>query len=162
MLLRRWLIVLSVLSAGACTDSNIADQGDAARGIDSLNARLTRAYSDRDPAAYASVFTDSGVFEWPAFRVVRGRAHLAEMARGNWATLSDMQLDLDVSSRRISGDHATEFGAFALSYTDDKGARSTEFGRYASAFARQEDGSWLMDRFLGFADSTRLRSSTPR
>ena len=156
MLLRRPLLVLSLFAAAGCAAAP-AVQDDAARDIDSLNARLARAYSERDPAAYAAVFTDSGVFEWPAFRVVRGRTQLAEMARGNWAALRDMQLDLDVSSRRVSGDHATEFGAFALSYTDNKGARSTEFGRYASAFARQADGRWLMDRFLGFADSTLAR-----
>ncbi|MGH7638968.1 MAG: YybH family protein [Gemmatimonadaceae bacterium] len=156
MLLQRSLIVLSFMASGACAGTP-ADQDDAARGIDSLNARLARAYGERDPAAYAAVFTDSGVFEWPLFRVVRGRSQLAEMARGNWSALRDMQLDLDVSSRRVFGDHAMEFGVFALSYTDDKGARSTEFGRYASAFARQADGSWLMDRFLGFADSTRAK-----
>ncbi len=153
----RLLFAFSVLAAAACAGTDAGHQGHAAQGIDSLNARLARAYSQRDPVAYAAVFTDSGVFEWPAFRVVRGRAQLAEMARGNWATLRDMQLDLDVSSRRVSGDQAMEFGAFALTYTDDKGATSTEFGRYASAFARQADGSWLMDRFLGFADSTRAK-----
>lgn len=146
-----------MLAASACTGTDAAAGGEGTGGIDSLNARLVRAYRERDPAAYAAVFTDSGVFEWPAFRVVRGRSQLAEMARGNWAALRDMELDLDVSSRRIAGDHAMEFGAFALSYTDDKGARSTEFGRYASVFARQADGSWLMDRFLGFADSTRAK-----
>ena len=49
-------------------------------GIDSLNARLVRAYRDRDPGAYAALFTDTAVFEWPAVPTVRGTAGLAAMA----------------------------------------------------------------------------------
>jgi hypothetical protein len=30
-------------------------------------------------------------------------------------------------------------------------------GRYAEVLARQPDGSWLIDRFLGFEDSTVTR-----
>lgn len=132
--------------------------GDAAAGIDSLNARLIQSFRSHDPLAYAAVFTDSAVFEWPAFNTVRGRADLASMARNNWAALKDMDLRLTPSSRRIARDHATEFGAFEQSWrggSDLSGARNTEFGRYVALLVRQKDGSWLMDRFFGFEDSTR-------
>jgi ketosteroid isomerase-like protein len=79
------------------------------------------------------------------------------MARDNWAGLSDMDLRLTVSDRRVGPDQATEFGAFEQSYRDAGGARRTEFGRYAALLVRQADGGWRMDRFLGFADSTRPR-----
>jgi hypothetical protein len=36
----------------------------------------------------------------------------------------------------------------------------TEFGRYVALLALQEDGSWRMDRFIGFADSTRAGVSS--
>jgi hypothetical protein len=49
---------------------------EAHAGIDSLNARLARAYRDHDPQAYAALFTDTAVFEWPAFNTVRGAAQL--------------------------------------------------------------------------------------
>lgn len=149
-------ILLLFAAAPGCADSGRGPAADTAGvGIDSLNARLARAYRDRAPDTYAALFTDSGVFEWPAFNTVRGRAQLANMARTNWSTLSDMDLRLSVSSRRIAGDQASEFGAFQLSYRDANGARMTEFGRHVTALARQADGSWLIDRFLGFADSTR-------
>jgi hypothetical protein len=95
------------------------------------------------------------VFEWPAFGTVHGRAALQAMARDNWAALNDMDLKLAVASRRLSPQHATEVGAFQQSYLDTKGVRRTEFGRYVHVLARQSDNSWRIDRFFGFADSTR-------
>lgn len=149
----------SCLAGLACAAPQRQDAGDASAGIDSLNARLVEAYRRHDPEAYGALFTDSAVFEWPQFDAVRGRAGLADMARSNWASLRDMELRLDVATRRVAADHATEFGAFQQSWRDSSGARMTEFGRYVALLARQADGSWRMDRFLGFADSTRSSSA---
>jgi uncharacterized protein (TIGR02246 family) len=134
---------------------------EAIAGIDSLNARLIQAYRDRDPQRYAALYTDSAVFEWPAFNTVRGRAGLEAMARSNWASLNDQDLQLTVSSRRVAPNHATEFGAFQQSWRDAKGVRMTEFGRYVVVVARQGDSRWRIDRFFGFADSTRPLSTRP-
>ena len=139
----------------ACSRLSRPSAGEATAGIDSLNARLVRAYRSHDPRAYAALFTDTAVFEWPAFNTVRGPADLAAMARSNWASLSDMDLRLTVSTRRVAPDHATEFGAFEQSWRDSSGVRMTEFGRYVAVLLRQQDGTWLMDRFFGFEDSTR-------
>ncbi|HEV8266565.1 MAG TPA: DUF4440 domain-containing protein [Gemmatimonadales bacterium] len=147
----RVLVAASLwIAALACRSSS-----EATAGIDSLNARLVLAYRTHDPQAYAALFTDTAVFEWPAFNTVRGRAELAAMAQSNWASLRDMDLRLIVANRRFAPDHATEFGAFEQSWSDSSGARMTEFGRYVAVLARQGDGTWLMDRFFGFEDSTR-------
>jgi len=155
--------VLPLLCAvcAACA-STPAPTTDANAGIDSVNARLVGAYSARDPQAYAAIFTDSAVFEWPAFNTVRGPAALAAMARDNWAGERDVTLRLTVASRRLASDHATEFGAFEQTWTDTAGVRRTEFGRYVSYFLRQPDASWRMDRFFGFEDSTRLAAPKSR
>ena len=128
---------------------------DATAGLDSLNGRLVSAYRNRDPKAYGALYTDTAVFEWPAFTSVRGPAALAEMARSNWTGERDVDLRLDVASRRVATDHATEFGAFQQTWSDSVGVRRAEFGRYVTYFLRQKDGSWKMDRFFGFEDSTR-------
>jgi ketosteroid isomerase-like protein len=155
-------IIVSLFIVGlGCSQPPPPSAGQANAGIDSLNARLVRAYRSRDPQAYAALYTDTAVFEWPAFNTVRGPAELAAMARSNWASLRDMDLRLDVSARRVAPDHATEFGAFQQSWRDSSGARMTEFGRYVAYLVRQEDGSWRMDRFFGFADSTRPPSTRP-
>jgi ketosteroid isomerase-like protein len=139
----------------ACSQPSRPSGREATAGIDSLNAALVRAYRNHDPVAYAALYTDTAVFEWPAFNTVRGPAELAAMARANWTSLRDMDLRLIVSNRRVAPDHATEFGAFEQSWRDASGARMTEFGRYVAFLLRQQDGSWRMDRFFGFEDSTR-------
>lgn len=146
-------VALCIATIGCARSSPSAASANA--GIDSLNARVVQAYRRHDPQAYATLYTDSAVFEWPAFNTVRGRAGLAAMARSNWADLRDMDLRLTVANRRIAADQATEFGAFQQSWSDSSGARRTEFGRYVSVLVPQHDGSWLMDRFFGFEDSTR-------
>lgn len=146
---------LACLAAISCSPAPRPTDAEATAGIDSLNARVVDAYRKHDAQAYGALYTDSAIFEWPAFTTVRGPAALASMARDNWGSLRDMDLVLTVSSRRLAGDHATEFGSFQQSWSDSAGARMTEFGRYVTVLARQKDGSWLMDRFFGFEDSTR-------
>ena len=154
------VIPLFILGA-ACSEAARQPAGNADAGIDSLNARIAQAYRDRNPRAYAALYTDSAVFEWPAFNTVRGRPGLEAMVTNSWASLADMDLELVVSSRRIAPDHATEFGAFQQSFRDSAGVRMTEFGRYAALLARQKDNSWLIDRFFGFSDSTRSTPARP-
>lgn len=154
--------VVSLCVAGlACSQPPPPPTGQVTVGIDSLNARLVQAYRTRDPEAYAALYTDTAVFEWPAFTTVRGPAGLAAMARSNWASLRDMDLRLTVSTRRVAPGHATEFGAFQQSWRDTSGVRMTEFGRYVAVVLQQADGSWRMDRFFGFADSTRPAPPRP-
>ena len=157
-----WVVLLSLCAGSlACSTPRASPADQASAGIDSLNARLVRAYRSHDAQAYAALYTDTAVFEWPAFDTVRGSAALAAMARSNWAALSDMDLSLTVADRRIASDHATEFGAFRQSWRDSSGVRRTEFGRYVSLLVRHGDGTWRMDRFFGFADSTRPPSARP-
>jgi len=157
----RVVVVLLGSACLACAQPSRPTAGEATAGIDSLNARIVQAYRSHDPQAYAALYTDTAVFEWPAFNTVRGATALAAMARENWASLRDMDLRLTVATRRVTPDHATEFGAFEQSWRDSGGVRMTEFGRYVAFLLRQQDGSWRMDRFFGFEDSTRRRSPRP-
>jgi ketosteroid isomerase-like protein len=154
-LLGRALAISCATLACASEPRRTAPAGDANAGVDSLNARIAKAYRDRDPVAYGRQFTDSAVFEWPAFETVRGRAGIEAMARVNWAPLSDMDLELDVAQRRVAADHVTEFGAFQQAYTDS-GGKHVEYGRYVALLVPGADG-WRMDRFFGFSDSTAKR-----
>ena len=151
------LAFAALCAASACAPAEPAPAAPAASpaGIDSLNARLADAYRRRDPAAYAVLYTDSAVFEWPAIDPVRGPAALATMARSIWAAERDVELRLRVAARRLAADHATEFGAFEQSWSDSAGVRRTEFGRYVTLLVPQRDGSWRIERWTGFEDSTR-------
>src|SRR3989454_5698446 len=103
--------VVSLCIVGLACQPSRPSPGEAAAGIDSLNAALVRAYRSHDPRTYAALYTDTAVFEWPAFNTVRGPAELAAMARSNWASLKDMDLRLTVSARRVGPGPATEVGA---------------------------------------------------
>src|SRR2546425_12768605 len=149
-------VVFLCLVGLTCWPSVRSSAGEATAGIDSLNAALVRAYRTHDPQAYAALYTDTAVFEWPAFNTVRGPAQLAAMARSNWASLKDMDLRLTVSARRVAPDHATEFGAFEQSWRHSRGVRRTEFGRYVAFLLRQAEGSRRMDRVFGVQESTRV------
>ena len=154
--MRSYHVVLSLCVVSlACSPTTPPSATQANAGIDSLNARLINAYRTHDHHAYGALFTDSAVFEWPAFNTVRGPVQLEAMAKDNWAALKDMDLKLTVATRRIAPDHATEFGAFEQSFRDSTGGRATEFGRYVAVLVPQQDGAWKMDRFFGFSDSTR-------
>jgi len=157
----RPVALLCLLLIG-CSSASLPPTSDASAGIDTLNAHLIASYRTRDPKAYAALYTDSGTFEWPAFNTVRGLDALGAMAKDNWSAERDVDLRLNVSSRRLSPDNATEFGAFEQDWTDSSGVRRTEFGRYVSYLLRQQDGSWRMDRFLGFEDSTRVAARATR
>ena len=154
-------ISASCIAAIACTHGARTSAATTNAAIDSLNARVVDAYRRHDPKAYGALYTDTAVFEWPAFNTVRGPAALSAMARDNWTALRDMDLKLTVASRRVAPDHATEFGAFEQSWTDSAGTRMTEFGRYVSVLVPEKDGSWRMDRFFGFEDSTRAAPPGP-
>ena len=157
-----FLATLALCISAACTAEPRTESNTTSvdAGVDSLNARLSRAYRDHDPVAYGRLFTDSAVFEWPAFTTVRGRAGLEAMARANWAALRDMDLRLDVAHRRLAPDHVTEFGAFQQEYADSAGTRSIEYGRYVAVLVPRSEG-WLLDRFFGFSDSTVKSGTTP-
>jgi ketosteroid isomerase-like protein len=150
-------VALASLALGllACSRASTPSASEANAGIDSLNTRLVQAYRTRDPEAYAALYTDSALFEWPAFNTVRGPAGMAAMARSNWAGMTEQDLRLIVAARRLAPDHATEFGAFEQTWRDSAGVRMTEFGRYVAVLVRRDDGDWRMDRFFGFSDSTR-------
>ena len=154
----RLALGLAIVCATLACDTErrpVAPARDPNAGVDSLNARIAKAYRDHDPVAYGRQFTDRAVFEWPAFETVRGRAGLEAMARANWASLSAMDLKLDVAHRRIAPDHVTEFGAFQQAYSDS-GGKHVEYGRYVAVLVPASDG-WRMDRFFGFSDSTATR-----
>ena len=155
------MVPLFLLGVACSQASQQSSTSEANAGIDSLNVRLSQAYRNHDPKSYAALFTDSAAFEWPAVNTVRGHAELEAMAAGLWPPLKDLDLQLTVASRKVAPDHATEFGAFAESWRDSTGGRMAEYGRYVTYLARQGDGTWRIERFFGFEDSTRRVSSKP-
>ncbi|MDB4882912.1 MAG: hypothetical protein JWL95_1678 [Gemmatimonadetes bacterium] len=155
---RRGALVAALLVVCGCSrDASSVSTAATTTALDSLNARIVRAYREHDSKGYGALYTDSAQFEWPAVPTVRGRAGLETMAHDVWTPLPDLDLKLIVATRRIAATHATELGAFEESWRDSTGGRTTEFGRYVVLFAKAPDDTWRIDRFLGFSDSTTTR-----
>src|SRR3989475_5972951 len=96
----RVVVVLLGSACLACAQPSRPSAGEVTAGIDSLNARLVRAYRSHDPQAYAALYTDTAVFEWPAFNTVRGPAQLAAMARSEEHT-SELQSQSNLVCRLL-------------------------------------------------------------
>src|SRR2546430_8951577 len=75
-------VVFLCLVGLTCWPSVRSSAGEATAGIDSLNAALVRAYRTHDPQAYAALYTDTAVFERPAFHPRRGPPHRTPPGRG--------------------------------------------------------------------------------
>ena len=142
-------------SAAASNTSDSTSTAAANAGLDTLNAHVAHAYATYDSRAYGALYTDNGQFEWSATPTVRGHDGLEKMAAELWPPLKELGLVLNVASRQISQDHATEFGAFQESWRDSTGGRTTEYGRYVTLNTRQPDKTWRIEHFFGFEDSTR-------
>src|SRR5258708_11832495 len=87
------ITIVSLCVAGlACSQASGASESQANAGIDSLNARLISTYRTRDPQAYGALFTDTAVFQWPAFNTVPRPPSPAAMANNNSAGLIEPDL----------------------------------------------------------------------
>src|SRR5256712_12184437 len=98
----RVVVVLLGSACLACAQPSRPSAGEVTAGIDSLNAPIVQAYRSHDPQAYAALYTDTALFEWPAVNTVRGPTALAAMAREHWASFKDMDLRLPVATPRVT------------------------------------------------------------
>ena len=60
------ITILSFFLSGLACRQPAPSAGEATAGIDALNSRVVQAYRRHDPQAYAALYTDTAVFEWPA------------------------------------------------------------------------------------------------
>src|SRR2546425_12045379 len=125
----RVVVVLLGSACLACAQPSRPSAGEVTAGIDSLNARIVQAYRSHDPQANAAPYTDTAVFEWPAFNTVRGPPQLAAIARSNWASPQDMYLRPTGPTRPAAPSHPAPFGASQQPWRDSSGVRMPEYSR---------------------------------
>lgn len=124
--------------------------------IEDLQARYLFALDFRDPEAYAATFTEDGVLDYGAGKII-GREAIAEMVAGMRAG-AEQQRAADTSGIRpaagrhnisnivveIDGDHATGAAYWFHMGNDnpERGAQLNSFGHYEDEMVRV-DGEWL-------------------
>ncbi|RZL84129.1 MAG: SgcJ/EcaC family oxidoreductase [Rhodococcus sp. (in: high G+C Gram-positive bacteria)] len=106
-----------------------------------VHRSVVRAIEDRDPALFASLYTDTGTLLTPDGRSVGGRDAIAEEF-GHWLaaglvaqTLEDVELTIGDT---VAVEEGRAIGEFA--------AGSEVHSNYIVVHIRQDDGSWLMHR----------------
>jgi hypothetical protein len=146
-------VVLGTFAASALAEDNYAQ--DRAQ-IQDLQARYLFALDFRDPAAYAATFTEDGVLDYGAGKIV-GRKAIAEMV-ANMRAAGERQRAEDTSGLRpaagrhnisnivleIDGDRArgTAYWFHMGNANPERSAQLNSFGHYEDELVKV-DGRWL-------------------
>ena len=146
-------IALAAFSMAALAEGNYAE--DRAQ-IEDLQARYLFALDFRDAEAYAATFTEDGVLDYGAGKIV-GRKAIAEMVAGMRAT-AERQRAADTSGLRpaagrhnisnivleVNGDRArgTAYWFHMGNANPERGAQLNSFGHYEDELVKV-NGEWL-------------------
>ncbi|GAA4489741.1 hypothetical protein GCM10023094_51820 [Rhodococcus olei] len=113
---------------------------------------VVRAIDERDPARFASLYTDTGMLLTPDGRSVRGRNAIAEEF-GAWLAAGMVGQSLDAVELTVGDTLAVEEGVAVGEFVDGSEARSN----YVVVHVRGDDGIWLMHRDIW----TRIGAGVP-
>ncbi|KXX60921.1 YybH family protein [Rhodococcus sp. LB1] len=106
-----------------------------------VHRSVVRAIEERDPALFASLYTDAGTMLTPDGRAVRGREAIAEEF-GNWLAAGFVKQTLEDVNLTIGDTVAVEEGIAIGEFVEGSEVRSN----YIVVHVRQDVGSWLMHR----------------
>jgi uncharacterized protein (TIGR02246 family) len=120
------------------------DPGKTADAIRALEAQWNAAAAARDPAKFASYYTDDGVFINPGSDPLQGPAAIqAAMTE----VFKDPNFSLHFTPDRVDvaagGDMAFSEGHFTETETSPAAqAKLVQSGSYVTVYQKQPDGSW--------------------
>lgn len=154
-----YLLVLA--GAGACTPADEAPP--AAPAVDSAMVvaavadvwrRWIAADTAGDAAAISSLVTADVRMDAQGYPPILGRAMVDSLLPALFRQVKIHSLTMTPeATMAISNELAYETGDFVETATRAR-KRTTEYGRYAAAVAKDADGQWRLAYWMGFADST--------
>lgn len=110
---------------------------------DSLDARFVAAFNNRDAAAVAALYADSGsVSIGPDGAIATGRAEIEAGLKPTMAAMAGLRLDLSERHSRVVGTTVVTWGVSRLMSTAGSDARVLMEGRFSDVKA-QRDGRWV-------------------
>jgi uncharacterized protein (TIGR02246 family) len=123
-----------------------ADSARVRAEIDTLNARLVRAFTRNDAAAYASIYAEDGVKLIPLGRQVRGRPAIAAFMEPLMRRLRLREGVIETRTLWLVGDDAYEAGRFTFVFHPVDKSVQTDQGHYVNVWRRGSDGAWRLWR----------------
>ena len=151
-----WAVALATFATAALADGSYAE--DRAQ-IEDLQARYLFALDFRDAEAYAATFTEDGVLDYGAGKIV-GRKAIGEMVAGMRAT-AERQRAEDKSGLRpaagrhnisnivleVNGDRAsgTAYWFHMGNANPERGAQLNSFGHYEDELVKV-NGQWFFTK----------------
>jgi ketosteroid isomerase-like protein len=155
-----WVAV--VTSAVACAQppappvaaAPAVDTAAVVQAMATLTQRVDSAEVAGSASGYAAAYSESGRIDYPGFAplIVRGAIEKAAaefFAERDYTSVTQTPDLSIVVSNSLGYQSGRYVGAYAI-----KGKKMVEYGRYASAAAKEADGQWRLGYLMAFTDST--------
>ena len=152
--------VLLVLLTIGCSNSPIPPPPDTraadVQAVKEVEAAWLKDTATKDPAKWASYFTDDGSGLYPGSPTLNGKAAIQAALT---PFMSDPNFALTFESTRAvaskGGDMVYSQGTYTMTMTDPKTKKpKTDKGKYLTVYMKQPDGSWKAVADTYNSDST--------
>ena len=146
------LTVFAAILLGAIIFPSTSASADAKAGADTLiqlEADFMKAAAERGSQGYMSYYADDAVELPNGADMFRGKESIAKTMgflddKNNHLTWTPVYADM-----AASGDLGYTYGTFEFRSKDKDGKSTVEYGKYASIWKKQKDGSWKVVMDMG-------------
>ena len=143
-------VVAIVVFSSAHTRAS-ADAKDSSATLIRLEADFMKAAAERGSQGYMSYYAEDAVELPNGADMLRGKENIANTMgflddKNNHLTWTPVYADM-----AASGDLGYTYGTFEFRSKDKDGKPTVEYGKYASIWKKQKDGSWKVVMDMGNA-----------
>ena len=128
---------LMALTMACSKDTSAAD----AQTIKDKEVAWSKDSALKDPAKWASNYTDDATFMMPNEPILHGASNV-KSAMGAVMQDKNFAFSFQTEKVEVSGDLAYTQGAYSMTMTDQKGNPAPDKGKYLTVWKKQADGSW--------------------
>jgi ketosteroid isomerase-like protein len=144
------IVVVSVVLSSTHTRASV-DAKDSAATLMRLEADFMKATAERGSQGYMSYYAEDAAELPNGADMFRGKDSIAKTMgflddKNNHLTWTPVYADM-----AASGDLGYTYGTFEFSSKDKDGKPTVEYGKYASIWKKQKDGSWKVVMDMGNA-----------
>jgi ketosteroid isomerase-like protein len=140
-------LVLALAAAGFAWKANAGSDGSAQ--LVQLEAAFMKAAAERGAQGYMSYYADNAVELPNGADVVQGKENISKTMgfldqKDNRLTWTPVYADM-----AASGDLGYTYGTYEFRSKDKDGKPTVSYGKYATVWKKQKDGSWKVVMDMG-------------